>query len=431
MWPMNERVLKPVTTPLTGSLNIPGDKSISHRSIILGALARGTTKVSNFLLSEDCEHTIDAFKALGVQIKTKGSNVEILSNGYLHFKEAKTPLYFGNSGTTARLLIGLLASLPLFTTIYGDPYLTERPMDRVVNPLRKMGATISGRGGGSRLPIAIDGKSLESIEYTLPVQSAQVKSALLLAGLFAEGQTTIIEDGMTRDHTERMLEAFGVPLSINKGHITIDPIDQLEATDIHVPGDISSAAFFIVAGALVLDSEITLQGVGLNETRTGILDVMEQMGAQITIENKQVLNGEPFGDLIIKQVPLHSTEIGGHIIPRLIDELPVIALLATQAKGRTVIKDAEELRVKETDRIAATVDILTKLGANIEETEDGMIIEGPTPLQGNSVNAYYDHRMAMMIAVASLITSSPVHLDDDSSINISYPQFFEHLNEFM
>lgn len=428
---MNERTLKPIANPLSGSLNIPGDKSISHRSIILGSLAKGTTTVTNFLLSDDCQHTINAFKALGVQIKTKNSEVEIISNGHLNFKEAKYPLYFGNSGTTARLLIGLLASLPLFTTIYGDPYLTERPMDRVVNPLRQMGASINGRDRGSYLPLAIFGKQLEGIHYTLPVQSAQVKSALLLAGLFAKGQTTVIEGGMTRDHTERMLKAFGVPLSVNEGKITIEPIEQFYATDIHVPGDISSAAFFIVAGAIVPNSHIKLRNVGLNKTRTGIIDVMENMGAHIVITNEKTLNGEPFGDLIIKQTPLHSTNVSGEIIPRLIDELPIIALLATQASGRTIIQDAEELRVKETDRIKATVDILTRLGANIQETDDGMIIEGPTPLHGNEVSAYYDHRMAMMIAIASLITKSPVYLDDDSSINISYPQFFEHLNEIM
>ena len=426
---MNPRTLKPINQPLKGSINIPGDKSISHRAIILGSLAKGTTKVYNFLTSDDCLHTINAFKELGVEIKQEGTLVIIQSEGYQGFNEAKKPLYFGNSGTTARLLTGLFASLPLYFSIYGDPHLTERPMDRVVNPLRKMGAQINGRKAGLLLPLSINGQQLSGITYELPVKSAQVKSAILLAGLFAKGQTKVIERAITRDHTERMLKAFGANITVKGLEITIEQAQELQATDIHVPGDISSAAFFLVAGAIVPNSKLTLRQVGLNPTRTGIIDVLKQMGAKLNIINKQKHNDEPFGDIIIQSSDLQSIIIDGDLIPRLIDELPVIALLATQATGTTIIKDAEELRVKETDRIRAVVEVLSAFGANIEETKDGMIIHGPTRLNGASVSAYYDHRMAMMIAIASLITKDHVIMDDDSSINISYPQFFEHLAE--
>lgn len=426
---MKQRTLKRVNKPLNGSINIPGDKSISHRAVILGSLAEGTTKITNFLTSDDCMHTINTFRKLGVSIDQKGSSVEINSKGHLSLTEAKEPLYFGNSGTTARLLIGLLASLPLFSTIYGDPYLTERPMARVVDPLRKMGADISGRNNGELLPIAIQGQQLNGTIYHLPVKSAQVKSALLLAGLFANNQTTVVEKAITRDHTERMLQAFGAKLTIDSLTITIKQTKCLKSTDIHVPGDISSAAFFLVAGAIVPDSCITLHQVGLNPTRTGIIDVMIKMGANITFLNEQLRNNEPYGDITVQASPLKATTIKGDLIPRLIDEIPVIALLATQAEGTTVIKDAEELRVKETDRIRAVVEVLQALGANIQETKDGMIINGPTPLKGANVSAYYDHRMAMMIAIASLIAEGDVTLDDDSVINISYPHFFDHLNK--
>lgn len=426
---MNERTLKPLNKPLSGSINIPGDKSISHRAIIFGSLAQGRTTIENFLTSDDCLHTIETFRQLGVDINLQNTMVKIQSDGHLSFKEAKQPLYFGNSGTTARLLTGLLASLPLFSTIYGDQYLSERPMARVVHPLRQMGAQIYGRDDGELLPIAIRGKRLKGISYQIPIKSAQVKSALLLAGLFAQNETTIVEKAFTRDHTERMLHAFGVNLTKDDLSITIEPTEQLYSTDIYVPGDISSAAFFLVAGAIVPDSHITLKHVGLNDTRTGIIDIMKKMGAKLTITNEKERNYEPYGDLIIQYSDLKGVTIEGDIIPRLIDEIPVIALLATQAKGKTVIKDAEELRVKETDRIKAVVEVLRAFGADVEERDDGMIINGPTLLKGAKVSAYYDHRIAMMISIASLIAQDQVILDDDSSINISYPQFFDHLNE--
>lgn len=418
-----------LTSPLIGQIHVPGDKSISHRAIMLGSIAKGTTKIENFLDGEDCLHTIDIFRKMGVSIEQDGTNVTIESEGYKAFQEPLEPLYFGNSGTTARLMLGILSGLPFHTVLHGDPYLTVRPMDRVVIPLRKMGAQIDGRNNGSFLPLAIRGQQLQGIEYDIPVKSAQVKSAILLAGLFAEGKTTVRELAKTRDHTENMLRAFGANLQVNGNEITITNKNDLTAVDVTVPGDISSAAFFLVAASIVPNSELTLYNVGLNETRTGIIDVLNAMGANVTISNKRTSGGELLGDLTIRYSDLTGTTIEGDIIPRLIDEIPIIALLATQAEGKTVIKDAEELRVKETDRISAVVEVLTTLGAHIEEKEDGMIIYGKTPLKGGSIKSYSDHRMAMLGVIASFICEETVQMDDVSSIAISYPNFFEHVEQ--
>lgn len=424
---MQEIELRKTTTPLKGSLAIPGDKSISHRSIMLGSLAKGRTNVSNFLTGDDCLHTVNAFRKMGVDITVDGTNVVINSEGAKHLAEPKEPLYFGNSGTTARLMIGLLAGLPFFTTIYGDPYLTERPMRRVTDPISKMNASFMGRNNGDLLPLAIQGKALTGITYELPVKSAQVKSAVLLAGLFAKSKTTVIEIDKTRDHTERMLKAFGAHISVNDKTVELTGGQELIATDIEVPGDISSAAFMLTAGAIVEGSELTLTNVGLNDTRTGIIDVLEQMGADLTFTNIRTENEEKIGDITIRYRKLQATTVEGEIIPRLIDEIPLIALLASQAEGTTVIKDAEELKVKETDRIAAVVDVLSTLGADIEATDDGMIIRGKTALTGGKIKSYYDHRIAMMGVVASLIASEKVILDDTSSIAVSYPTFLSDL----
>lgn len=321
-------------------------------------------------------------------------------------------------------MVGLLAGLPFLSIVHGDPFLTNRPMDRVINPLREMGAQIDGRDHGHLLPLAIRGTQLSGIRYELPVKSAQVKSAVLLAGLRAEGTTTVIEKTQTRNHTENMLQAFGADITVDGDTITVTNQNTLQGTNIHVPGDISSAAFWLVAAAIVPNSNITLKHVGLNQTRTGIIDVLDKMGANITITNEQVSSGESAADMTVKQTALTGITIDGDIIPRLIDEIPIIALLATQADGKTIIKDAAELRVKETDRIEAVVDVLSTLGADITPTEDGMIVEGPTPLTGGRISAYNDHRIAMMGVVASLIATEPVYLDDDSSIAISYPDFF-------
>lgn len=424
-----EKILPPRATPFVGELEVPGDKSISHRAVIFASLAKGQSKISHFLDGEDCLRTVDAFRAMGVEIEQDGETLLINSKGPSEFIEPKTPLYFGNSGTTTRLMIGLLSGLPFFTTIYGDESLTYRPMDRVIIPLKNMNAKIYGRENGKYLPLGIVGQSLQPIEYTLPVKSAQVKSALLLAGLFAEGETVITEQTKTRDHTETMLEVFGVLLDIDGNSIRLKGKQQLTPTDVYVPGDISSAAFFLAGAAAKQGSSLVLKNVGLNPTRTGIIDVLIKMGADLVIKNERKIGGELFGDIHLKSAPLKGVEISGEIIPRLIDEIPIIALVATQAEGKTVIKDAEELRVKETDRIAAVVNVLSTLGADITATEDGMIIKGKTELSGGKVSAYHDHRIAMMAAIASFFTKEEVVLDDDSSIAISYPNFFDDLNK--
>ncbi|HEX6593465.1 MAG TPA: 3-phosphoshikimate 1-carboxyvinyltransferase [Bacillota bacterium] len=421
----DERLLR----PLRGTIEVPGDKSMSHRSIMFGSLAEGTTTIANFSDGEDCLRTIAAFKQLGISIERQGSDVKVYGKGIQQLQEPTQPIYFGNSGTTARLMIGLLAGLPLFSTVYGDPSLSKRPMRRVIDPLQKMGAIIYGRNNGEYLPIAIKGTKLTGIHYKLPVKSAQVKSALLLAGLLARGHMSIVEKSPTRDHTEKMLQAFGVNINVHEQTIHMEGNQKLSATTIYIPGDISSAAFFLVAAAIVPGSNITLKNIHLNDTRTGIVDVLLEMGAKLTIENKQAKNGEQFGDVHISSHPLRGITIEGDLIPRLIDEIPIIALLATQAEGTTIIKDAEELKVKETDRLHAVVTVLKNLGADIKATNDGMVIRGKTSLHGGEVSAYHDHRMAMMAAIASLITDGDVFIDDLSSINISYPTFFKDLQE--
>ena len=426
---MGEKRIPPHPSALIGEFEVPGDKSISHRAVIFGSLAKGQTEIDHFLDGEDCLRTVDAFRQMGVDIEQQGESIVINSGGAESLTEPKAPLYFGNSGTTARLMIGLLSGLPLFTTIYGDASLSERPMDRVILPLSDMNATISGRSGAKLLPLAINGKELQAIQYTLPVKSAQVKSALLLAGLFADGETILTEKAKTRNHTETMLEAFGVELDVQGHTIRMNGKQALKPVNIYVPGDISSAAFFLAAAAAKRDSSLVIKKVGLNPTRTGIIDVLIQMGAQIEISNEKRIGGELLGDVKINSSSLKGIEISGDIIPRLIDEIPIIALLATQAEGRTVIKDAEELRVKETDRIAAVVEVLTTLGATVAATEDGMIIEGNQELTGGNISAYHDHRMAMMGAIASFFAKEEIIIDDISSIAISYPSFFEDLKK--
>lgn len=421
---MSERKLTPKTSGIIGEIEVPGDKSISHRAIILGSLAKGKTKIRHFLNGEDCLRTVDAFRAMGVAIEQDGETIIINSEGADALEEPIVPLNFGNSGTTTRLMIGLLAGLPFFTTIFGDASLSKRPMDRVVNPLVEMNAAFTGREEGRLLPIAIEGKQLKSIDYILPVKSAQVKSAILLAGLFAEGKTKITEKTKTRNHTETMLGAFGADIKVDGNTVSISNKQPLSATDVYVPGDISSAAFFLAGAAAKSNSHLVLKNVGLNPTRTGILDVLIEMGANLTIHNEKKVGGEIFGDITIQSGDLQAIEISGDIIPRLIDEIPIIALLATQASGKTIIRDAEELRVKETDRIAAVADVLSTLGANVTPTDDGLIIEGKTKLTGGKIKSYNDHRIAMMGAIASVFSDEEIIIDDISSVAISYPNFF-------
>lgn len=416
---------------LNGTIQVPGDKSISHRSVMFGAIAKGTTTVDGFLLGEDCLSTIDCFKKLGVQITVNGTNVEIHSNGIEGWDEPSEVLYTGNSGTTTRLMLGILSGTTFHSIMTGDASIGKRPMRRVVDPLRLMGAQIAGRLDGQYTPLAIQGTKLKAIDYTMPVASAQVKSAILLAGLQAEGTTIVREKEVSRDHTERMLKQFGAEIDVVEGIVSLKGGQTLHGTHVSVPGDISSAAFFLVAGAITPNSEITLQNVGVNETRDGILRVLKQMGAKVDVQIEDVSAAEPTATITVETSVLQGITIEGDIIPTLIDEIPIIALLATQSNGTTVIKDAEELKVKETNRIDAVVNELKKLGANITATDDGMIIEGPTKLHGASLTTYGDHRIGMMGAVASLITEGDVTLDDAECIAVSYPTFFDHVEKLI
>lgn len=413
---------------LKGEIIIPGDKSISHRSVMFGAISRGKTTISNFLPGEDCLSTIACFRTLGVDINMDDPDkVVINGKGFEGLKEPEEILDVGNSGTTIRLMMGILSGRPFFSVIKGDASIGKRPMTRVTKPLSQMGAIIDGREKGEFTPLAIRGGNLKGIEYTLPVASAQVKSSILFAGLQAEGVTTIYEPSKTRDHTERMIRQFGGEVTSDGLVVSVKGGQNLHGTDVYVPGDISSAAFFLVAGAVLPDSELILKNVGLNPTRTGIIDVMKEMGADMEIINQRGDEFEPIGDIIIRTSSLKSTEIEGDMIPRLIDEIPVIALLATQAEGTTVIRDAEELKVKETNRIDTVVNELRKLGANIEATDDGMIIRGRTSLTGGTVSSHGDHRIGMMLAIAALLAKEPVYLENPDAISISYPEFFTHL----
>lgn len=416
---------------LKGTLTVPGDKSISHRSVMFGAIAEGKTTVSGFLLGEDCLSTIDCFKKLGVKIDIDGTNVTIESNGIDAWDEPNEVLYTGNSGTTTRLMMGILAGTKLHTVMTGDASIGKRPMRRVADPLRKMGAQIAGRENGQFTPLAIQGTQLQAMDYTMPVASAQVKSAILLAGLRANGTTIVREKEGSRDHTERMLRQFGATVDVTDGVVSFEGGQKLTATHVNVPGDISSAAFFLVAGAIAPKSEIVLENVGINETRAGIIEVLQQMGANLEVKIDDEAAAEPTATLTIRTSHLQGTTIGGATIPTLIDEIPVLALLATQANGKTIIRDAEELKVKETDRITAVVDELKKLGANIEATDDGMVIEGPTRLHGGKLRTYGDHRIGMMAAVAALITDGAVEIDDAECIAVSYPTFFEHVDAIL
>lgn len=412
---------------VTGELQVPGDKSISHRAVMLGSIAEGKTKITGFLNGDDCLRTIEIFKQLGVKIDVTGTTVEIESPGIQKWSNPKEELYAGNSGTTARLMLGILASSPVEAVLSGDESLSGRPMDRVTIPLREMGASITAKGEKDLLPLTVKGNPLKAIQYKSPVASAQVKSAILFAGLQVDEATSVAEETVSRDHTEQMLRYFGANMEMNNGVATIQKGDVLRGKDVHVPGDISSAAFFMVAAAMTKGSSLTFVNVGLNPTRTGIIDVLKAMGVGIEILDESTENGEHVGTVVVTYKKIKAVEIGGELIPRLIDELPIIALLATQAEGTTIIKDAAELRVKETDRILAVTNELTKIGANIEATSDGMIIHGLTPLKGGNMDSYGDHRLGMMAGIASLISEEPITIEDAACIDISYPSFFEDL----
>ncbi|WP_251554162.1 3-phosphoshikimate 1-carboxyvinyltransferase [Neobacillus muris] len=428
---MTSLKLKNYKHKLTGEITVPGDKSISHRSVMFGSVAHGETIVSNFLPGDDCLSTISCFRKLGVSIHEENDGLRIIGKGFEGLTEPNEILDVGNSGTTIRLLMGILAGRPFFSSIIGDHSIGKRPMTRVTEPLSSMGARIDGRKNAMYTPISIRGGKLNAIEYQLPVASAQVKSAIILAGLQAEGETVILQPAQTRDHTERMIRQFGGEIVTEDRFIKVKGGQKLKAATIHVPGDISSAAFFLAAGATVPESSIVLKNVGLNPTRTGMIEVMKQMGAELEIREYENGSFEPAGDIYIKSSVLKGTIIEGDMIPALIDEIPIIALMAAQADGPTVIRNAEELKVKETNRIDTVVHELQKLGAAIEATDDGMIIHGKSKLRGGTVSSHGDHRIGMMLAIASLLCEGEVILEQPEAISVSYPNFFTHLNQLL
>ena len=416
---------------LRGSLRVPGDKSISHRSIIFGSLAKGVTKVHDILRGEDVLSTMQVFREMGVQIEDKGDLVEIHGCGFDGLQEPQHPLDMGNSGTSMRLIAGVLAGQNFSAQMVGDDSLSKRPMDRISLPLRQMGVEIAGQTERDLPPLTIHGNpNLKPIQYQLPIASAQVKSALIFAALQAQGESLIIEKDLTRNHTEDMLLQFGGQLKVDGKEIRVAGKQELQAQEVVVPGDISSAAFWLLAGLIVPNSKITLTNVGINETRTGILDVIQTMGGKLSVS--EVDEVAKSATITVESSDLHGTEISGELIPRLIDELPIIALLATQAEGQTLIRDAEELKVKETDRIQVVADALNSMGADIQPTADGMIIQGKTPLNGASVHTYGDHRIGMMTSIAALLVKDgSVELERAEAINTSYPDFFAHLEDLV
>ena len=416
---------------LKGTIRVPGDKSISHRSIIFGSLAKGETKVYDILRGEDVLSTIQVFRDLGVSIQDDGDVIRIQGVGFQGLQAPTAPLDMGNSGTSIRLISGVLAGQDFSVTMVGDDSLSKRPMDRVAIPLRQMGVEIAGQGERDCPPLHEKGThQLQPIHYRLPVASAQVKSALIFAALQAEGKSTIIEKEKTRDHTEDMIRQFGGKIQVDGKTIHIQGGQEFKGQTVIVPGDISSAAFWLVAGLILPDSVIKIENVGINQTRTGILEVIQEMGGDLTMEDRD--EKAVSASLTVKTSSLKGIRIDGELIPRLIDELPIIALLATQANGQTVIADAEELRVKETDRIQVVADSLNAMGANVVPTEDGMIITGPTPLHGADLETFGDHRIGMMAAIAALLVSEGnVMLDRAEAINTSYPSFFEDLETLL
>lgn len=414
--------------PLRGRLRIPGDKSLSHRAIMLGALAEGPSRITNFLAGEDCLGTIRCYEALGIRIEGEGTHWTVHGAGLGGLKEPRDLLDVGNSGTTMRLMLGVLAGgLDGHACLSGDASIRRRPMGRVVEPLRRMGARIDGRDHGALAPLAVRGGGLRGIHHDSPVASAQVKSALLLAGLFVDGETSVTEPAKSRDHTERMLAAMGADLTVDGLRVVVRGGRTLSSFTFEVPGDLSSAAFWLVAGSVLPGSEIVLEGVGVNPTRTGILDALWRMGADIVVENPREVLGEPVADLRVRHAELAATTIEGAEIPRLVDEIPILSLAAACATGTTVIRDAQELRVKESDRLAAISRELGKLGVRVRELPDGLEITGPTIWRSADVESQDDHRMAMTLALASLLAPRPVRVGGTRATETSYPGFWEDL----
>jgi len=423
------RVVGPATG-LRGEVSVPGDKSISHRSVILGALAKGKTHIIGFLNADDCLKTAAALQALGVKIDNLGqADMVVHGVGLRGLRDPGKPLDLGNSGTGMRLLMGVLAGQDFTTTLTGDESLHRRPMDRLAIPLGQMGIEVSGQGERCTSPVTIYGGQPRAITYHTPMASAQVKSAVLLAGLYADGTTTVIEPAPSRDHTERMLAAFGAEITVNglQGSVVGSP--KLRGQEIVVPGDFSSAAFLLAAGLVTPDSQVTVRNVLLNRTRTGLLDILQRMGADVEVADRRQVSGEERGSITARTSQLIATEVGGDEIPRMLDEVPILALLATQAEGQTVIRDAAELRVKESDRLATTAQVLRAFGADIEEQPDGLVIAGPTRLHGATVNSYGDHRIAMTAAIAGLIAAGETIVKDTACIDTSFPGFADSLGQ--
>lgn len=412
---------------LRGEVTVPGDKSISHRSVMFGAIAKGLTEIDGFLQGADCLSTISCFERMGVSIENRGERVLVFGNGMHGLKEPDGVLDCGNSGTTTRLLSGLLSAQPFCVTLTGDESIRKRPMKRIITPLSQMGASIKSVNDNGCAPLFIEGQRLHGISYQSPVASAQVKSAVLLAGLYAEGETRMTEPYLSRNHSELMLAHFGADVRTEGTTAVLRPARELFGQKISVPGDISSAAFFIAAALMVPGSELLIRNVGINPTRDGILTVCRSMGADIEILNPSAGSGEPVADLLVRHSSLHGTEIGGAVIPTLIDELPVIAAMACLADGKTVIRDAAELKVKESNRIAVMTEGLSAMGARVEETADGMIIHGGSPLHGAVIDSRKDHRIAMTFAVTALAASGQTEILDADCVSISYPGFYGDL----
>ena len=413
-------------TGLKGTIKIPGDKSISHRAVMFGSLAKGDTEITGFLRGDDCMSTISCFKKLGIDIDVTDDKVIVHGKGLKGLSAPKETLDVGNSGTTIRLISGILSAQNFDSVLNGDASIQKRPMKRVINPLSLMGASIESTNDGYA-PLTIHGSKLKAIEYTMPVASAQVKSAILLASLFAEGTTVINEPVASRDHTEIMLNYFGADIKNNKGVITSSPVDELYGRNLEVPGDISSAAFFMVAGLVVPDSHIIIENVGINPTRTGIIDALQAMGGYVKVLNERKSGGELVGDIEVKTSHLKATTLEDSIIPRMIDEIPVFAVAALCAEGTTYVKDASELKVKESNRIATMSTELGKMGVTITETDDGMIIEGNQKLKGSTVYSHLDHRVAMSCAIAALIAEGNTAITDADCVGISFPDFYDIL----
>ena len=424
---------------LHGEIEIPGDKSISHRSVMFGALAKGTTEITHFLQGADCLSTIGCFRAMGIEIENTPEKILVHGRGLHGLTAPAGTMDVGNSGTTTRLISGILSGQPFATTLSGDASLNSRPMKRIMEPLSLMGADIQSQNGNGCAPLQINHHlnpgshpELKHIHYRSRVASAQVKSAVLLAGLYADGVTEVTEPTLSRNHTELMLNGFGanvITINHDDGSATasIQPCEELFARQIQVPGDISSAAYFIAAGLLVPNSELLIRNVGINPTRAGLLEVCRAMGADITYVNQTSASGEPTADLLVRSSSLHGTTVEGAIIPTLIDEIPMIAVMAAFAEGTTVIKDAAELKVKETDRIKTTTEALLAMGADVVPTEDGMIIHGGNPLHGTDINSYLDHRIAMAFSIAGLAAAGTTTIQDSRCVDVSYPEFYKSL----